>query len=64
MGSKALKKWKQYTRGKEMKNADIAYSDSKKYRGLLNALQESMSKGSDYENDKNTIEASNTGLIT
>jgi len=55
--------WKLHMRNQKIKNADTVYK-SKKYRGILNALHESIEKESDYEREKNYIEASNAGLVT
>ena len=47
----------------KMKNADKVYK-SKKYRDLLNTLDENIEKESNYEREKNWIAASNTGFMT
>jgi hypothetical protein len=47
-----------------MKNSDLLYKNSKKFRDLMDRIHDSIKEETNYENDKNYVAASNAGLKT
>lgn len=45
-----------------MKNSDVLYKKSKKFRDLIDRIHDTIDEETNYENDKNHIAASNAGL--